>query len=209
MCECFTNEALDALRSDLAATLSPHRYAHTCGVEHMTARLARLFCPERERELRVAALLHDLTKEYSDEEQQAVLSANGVTLRSDEARAPKIWHAMTAAWEIPLRYPAFATPTVLAAVRWHTTGRAGMSTEEILVYLADLIEEGRDHPPLAALRRQFFGAAPEALSPEARMRLLHEVLQASLRATLLRLGEDACADTRAALEYENDFLKGK
>ena len=33
---------------------------------------------------------------------------------------------------------------VLNAIRFHTTGRAGMSILEKLIYIADLIEPGRD-----------------------------------------------------------------
>ena len=41
---------------------------------------------------------------------------------------------------------------VLNAIRFHTTGRAGMSTLEKLIYIADLIEPGRDFPGIENLR---------------------------------------------------------
>ena len=36
--------------------------------------------------------------------------------------------------------------SILDAIRYHTTGRAGMSRLEMVVYLADLIEPGRRYP---------------------------------------------------------------
>ena len=41
---------------------------------------------------------------------------------------------------------------VLNAVRYHTTGRKGMSRLEKILYLADAIEPGRDYPQVGALR---------------------------------------------------------
>ena len=38
-------------------------------------------------------------------------------------------------------------------MRYHTTGRAGMSRLEKIVYLADLTEEGRHYPDVAEMRR--------------------------------------------------------
>ena len=209
MSEAITEQMLTALRAEMERTLSPTRFAHTKGVERMAAFMAQLYCPTLESELRAAALLHDSTKEYTDARQLEILAANGVALRPDEARAPKIWHAMTAALEIPVRYPVFATPTVLGAVRWHTTGRADMTQAEAILYLADLIEENRNYPALVALRNRFLGADPKTLAPDARLVLLHEVLCAALAQAAEKLGEGACADTLSALNYETDVLKGK
>ena len=35
---------------------------------------------------------------------------------------------------------------ILNAIRFHTTGRAGMSTLEKLIYVSDMIEPGRNFP---------------------------------------------------------------
>ena len=42
---------------------------------------------------------------------------------------------------------------VCAAIRWHTTGRAGMTRLEKILYLADMIEPNRDYPGVENLRR--------------------------------------------------------
>lgn len=211
MSNAITEQMLADLRAEMQARLSPYRFAHTKGVEQMAADMARLYCPAQERELRAAALLHDSTKEYTDARQLEILAANGVTLRPDEARAPKIWHALTAALEIPTRYSVFATPTVIGAVRWHTTGRASMTLAEAILYLADLIEQNRDFPALVALRSRFWDAKPEALEPAARGTLLRVLVRDALCETVKKIGENACRDTIEALEFlkrENDFLEG-
>ena len=41
---------------------------------------------------------------------------------------------------------------IIEAIRYHTTGRANMSTLEKLIFLADLIEPSRDYPGVEEIR---------------------------------------------------------
>lgn len=204
----ITEAALSALRADVAKELGDYRMAHTLGVEEMAAELAALYCPEKTPLLRAAALLHDVTKELTEAEQQAILDANGVTLRPDEAATPQIWHAVTAALVIPQRYAAFALPELVSAVRWHATGRVGMTLTEAIIYLADVIERGRRFADCIALREQFFGADPVAMSMAERRRHLRNVLLLSYDKTVAKLqarGQSICLDTL----YARDDLKNR
>ena len=124
----ITVEMLNDLRRLVADEIGEYRMAHTLGTEQAVARLAALYCPERENMLRAAALLHDVTKELSDTAQAEIFSTHGIVLRDDEAASPKVWHGMTAALVIPEKYPDFVDGELISAVRWHTTGRAGMQT---------------------------------------------------------------------------------
>ncbi len=45
---------------------------------------------------------------------------------------------------------------VINAIRYHTSGRRGMTALEKLVYLADLLEDGRSYPGVEALRKLFW-----------------------------------------------------
>ena len=194
----ITESMLDRLRCRVSQKIGDYRMAHTLGVEQAAARLAALYCPEEETTLRAAALLHDVTKELSDAEQLTIFAAHGVTLRPDEASSPKVWHGMTAALIIPERYPEFACDALISAVRWHTTGRVGMSLCDWIVYLADLIEEGRTFPDCVALREAFWSAAPEKMTMVTRRRHLRDVLLLSFEKTLPRLqsrGGTVCLDS--------------
>lgn len=199
----ITEEMLSALRTAVSERIGDYRMVHTLGVEREIGRMAALYCPERENMLRAAALLHDVTKELTDAEQMTIFESFGVRLRPDEAASPKVWHGMTAALIIPVQYPDFADAELISAVRWHTTGHAGMSLCDGLVYLADLTEEGRSFPDCMALREAFWGAEPQKMPLSARRRHLRDVILLSLEKTLSRLkGEKAtvCSDTLAALE---------
>ncbi|MBO5842217.1 MAG: HD domain-containing protein, partial [Clostridia bacterium] len=63
----MNNALILQLRERVTADMSPKRARHTLAVEQMAARLYVLYCPEKEQMLRIAALLHDVTKEWSTE----------------------------------------------------------------------------------------------------------------------------------------------
>lgn len=198
----ITEQMLDTLRERLRTELSAPRFAHTQGVEQTVAKMAALLCPEYTLLLRAAALLHDSTKEYDADETAAVLAREGIVLREDERANPAVLHAITAPSEIRRRYPAFADPVLLGAVRWHTTGHADMTLCEAILYLADVIEEGRAYPACIALRERFWQVPWQAMRDEARRAHLRDVTLAAMegvRDTLVKKGAAVCADTLAAI----------
>ena len=200
----FSDRALELLRADVQKTMSQKRFAHTLGVEQTVAEMAALYCPHKMGMLRAAALLHDLTKEYSDKETKEVLSREGIKLRRDEKESPQIHHAITSPFEIARLYPELADEELLSCVRWHTTGREGMTVPEALLYLADVIEPTREYPACVALRKRFFDADLAAMTADERNAHLCDVLRASLvgvRESLMAKGAPVCEDTLCAIEY--------
>ncbi len=183
----ISEAVLDELRQSLASKMSPKRYVHTCAVEEMVGRLCELYCPEAGTELRAAALLHDLTKEESLQNQLQMCREFGIMVRPEDMLAPKTFHAKTAAALIPRDYSVFATETVISAVRWHTTGRADMSLTEQLLYLADYIDESRKFPDCVRLRDYFWGAHPEHMDETARLSHLRNTMILSYDMTMRNL----------------------
>ncbi len=182
---------LDGLAAEVAASgLSPKRLRHVLAVRDMAARLAELYCPEDTEILQAAALLHDMTKELSPAgADRAVRPLRNPRTRGD-VLAPKCFHAMTAAAPIPVMYPAFADPRIVSAVRWHTTGRVGMTLDEKLIYLADYIDESRTFPDCVTLRNLFWDAHPEQMEMPARLAHLRTVLIVSYDMTITGLIRD-------------------
>ena len=184
MQKIITEEMLDTLRSDVAKHLSVRRYEHTLEVEKMAGILAGIFCPDKLLDLRAAALLHDITKEYDEKVQVSMLSKPGIEFKKEERLAPKTFHARTAALLIPEIYPEFVDDDVVGAVRWHTTGRAGMSLCEKLLYLADYIDYSRTFEDCVKLRDFFFSKKLESMSEEERLRHLDATLLMSFDMTI-------------------------
>ncbi len=184
------NVALNELRGQIMASMSPKRFFHTAAVEQMIERLCALFCPELTMPMRAAALLHDMTKELPPQEQLSLCAQYGLVVSASEQLSPKTLHARTAAERIRHEMPHFDDPIIVNAVRWHTTGHAGMTLTEKLLYLADYIDDSRTYPNCVLLRRYFFGADPQSMSKEERLTLLRETLILSYDFTLKDLLED-------------------
>jgi len=196
----FSEEQLHALRRAVGSHLSAYRFAHTCGVEREVTAIVALYCPEKTSLLAAAALLHDITKEYDEPTQYAVLEKAGITLRPDE-KAPGVLHGITAPFVIRRDFADFAVPELLSAVRWHTTGHAGMTLTEALLFLADLTEPGRTFSNCVALRHLFWDGEPEKLTPSDRLLHLRAVLlacYADIQKRLEAADIPLCRDTAEA-----------
>ena len=202
----FDETALDRLRESVSEGMSEKRFRHTAAVEKMAARLGELYAPDKIDILRAAALLHDITKEYSSEKQLQICRKFGIIISKQDILTPKTFHAKTAAALIPTRYPEFADPEVISAVRWHTTGRADMSLLEKIVYLADYIDESRTFPDCVALRNLFWDAVPEKMSPEERDAHLDQVLIRSFDMTLAGLIEDGAPVSDDTFSARNSLI---
>lgn len=183
----ITPVQIEKLRENVASVLSEKRMKHVLAVENMAFRLGLLYFFQDDESLlllRAAALLHDVTKELSDEEQLAVLESHSVKPLPEELASMPTIHALTAALVIPERFPEFAAPCVIDAVRYHTTGREGMSIFEKIIFLADYIDDTRTYSSCVSLRKEFFSAKPEDMNEQERIRHLDRAALASIDNTL-------------------------
>ena len=183
----FSTVSLDALRESIRSGLSEYRYTHVAQVEAMIVRLGALYLPDDIPMLRAAALLHDLTKEFSKEKHEKILSSHGIIVTDDMRLSPKLYHAVTAALLIPELYPHLAHPTLISAVRYHTTGHADATVFDLLLYLADYIDESRTFDDCVFLRDHFWKKAPEKMDAPQRLHHLFDTVIRSVELTVTSL----------------------
>lgn len=183
----FTEEQLIILREKISSLMSAKRFFHTAEVEKMAAKIGKIYAPKKIDVLRAAALLHDITKEYSTENQLRICREFGIITSKQDILTPKTFHAKTAAVLIPALYPEFADDEVVSAVRWHTTGREDMTLLEKIVYLADYIDESRKFEDCVKLRSIFWDVCPENMTAEERDVHLTKTLLISFDMTLAGL----------------------
>lgn len=132
------------------AALSKKRYAHTCNVKEAAVKLAQRYGADPEKAA-LAALLHDAVKERPKAELLQILRGNAIiTGNAAESPAP-VWHGPCAAIMAKTQW-GVDDPEVLDAIRYHTTGRAGMTKMDKILYLADMISAERDYPEVGELR---------------------------------------------------------
>ena len=125
------------------------RVAHVLGTEETAAELALRWGADQEAARR-AALLHDCTKKLSGEQHEAILRQYDIRLDPTEEGEVKLYHAITGA--AVARHMFGVSPEIESAIRWHTTGKADMTTLEKIIYLADYIEPNRDFCDLRQMR---------------------------------------------------------
>lgn len=129
------------IRRVVGGRLSAKRARHTEAVAALAAELARELGEDPDRAA-LAAWLHDYAKHMSIEAQLAFAAANGIPLSADDRLCLGMIHARIGAFlaEVEL---GVRDEGVLAAVRYHATGRAGMSRFEKLLMAADYLEPNR------------------------------------------------------------------
>lgn len=176
----FTTTEIDTLRRTVGQRLSAKRFEHTLGVEEMAVYIAEKIMPERVDEIRVAALLHDISKEYSEAEHIGVAKRQGITIGEDEIHIPALWHSLTGPGAVLEDFPEYATDDVLSAVYNHTVGSPNMSPFDEIILLSDYIERGRSYDVCVSLRESFTVALDNAATVEQAMMQLHRAVAKSL-----------------------------
>lgn len=140
---------LSKLRPVALSYLKHKRIPHVLGTEQEAIRLAERYGADVDK-ARVGALLHDCTKKLDLAEQLALCEQYGIPLDDMERQTLKLLHAKTGA---AIARDVFGVDDeIYGAILWHTTGRAGMTLLEKILYLADYIEPSRDFPGVDKLR---------------------------------------------------------
>ena len=141
--------SISQLRPVALSYLKYKRIPHVLGTEQEAIRLAERYGADVEK-ARVAALLHDCTKKLEMPEQLELCRKYGIELDELEQQALKLLHAKTGA---AIARDVFGVDEeIYHAIWWHTTGHAGMTLLEKIIYLADYIEPSRDFPGVDKLR---------------------------------------------------------
>ena len=131
------------------AEMPERRWRHTVGVIETAIALALRYGEDPQR-AELAAIIHDVAKFWPIERQGNAIRDNGLNqevLGYDK----ELWHAEVGAW-VAGRDFGVTDGGVLDAIRYHTSGRRGMSKLEKIVWLADYIEPGRDFPGVNDIR---------------------------------------------------------
>lgn len=126
------------------------RFAHCLCVQRRAEQLALLHGEDREK-ASIAGLLHDICKVEPLEAQLQIIREHDIILDDFTLGQSQLWHAV--AGEAYCRHElGIDDGEILSAIRWHTTGHAGMTPLEEILYLADLTSEDRDFPGVKKLR---------------------------------------------------------
>ncbi len=135
---------IEIFKEKLKKDLKPQRYEHTLSTVLKALELSIGTDADKEKVF-VAALLHDCAKYKIPNDAQK-------ELLKDFLDCEPIIHAPFGAIIAKEEY-GITDETILNAIKYHSTGRRGMTTEEIIVCLADAIEDLRDYPNLENIKK--------------------------------------------------------
>jgi predicted HD superfamily hydrolase involved in NAD metabolism len=173
------------------AQLTNRRYEHTLGVMETAVQLAQAYGADMKK-AELAAIFHDYAKFRPKEEMKRLL----IDEKMDERLLyfhHELWHAPTGAFLVQ-KEAGITDEEVLSAIRWHTTGRPGMTRLEKIVYLADYIEPGRRFPGVEDVR---------ALAA----RHLDEAVLAAVKNSILFLMNKQQPVFPVTMDTYNDFIQ--
>jgi len=149
------------LRERVKNILGTQRYRHTMGVAETARKLAEEYNSDTDSAYK-AGLLHDICKGLSTAGMKEWLEDSSWSLDLWEKEIPQLQHAPASAARAEREF-GMDDLKILEAIRYHSTGFAGMEKHISLLFVADKIEPGRSYSGIDDLREMAFENIDEAV----------------------------------------------
>lgn len=149
--EAGAAEAWRSLKGRAEGMLQGKRLAHSLAVADESVIMGLRFGGDPVR-LALAGLVHDGAKRLDDGELIAIGEAEGLIGDPAQRESPSLLHGPVGAWLAEHEW-GISDPVILESIRYHTTGEADMGLEACIVFMADLVEPGRDYDGVEVLRK--------------------------------------------------------
>lgn len=129
--------------------LTEHRYQHTLGVMETAIWLAEKYGADVKK-AELAAIFHDYAKFRPKDEMIRIILEQNMPADLLDYNG-ELWHAPVGAYLVE-KEAGITDHEILDAIRYHTSGRIGMTLLDKIIYLADYIEPGRHFPGVEEVR---------------------------------------------------------
>jgi len=145
---------LEEMRELLSKALAPKRFKHSVAVYETALELAKSHKLDKAltKKIAISALLHDCGREVPTKESAAKAKVLDISIDIVEENQPILLHSKLGVYYARQKY-GVTDEEILDGISFHTTGKANMSTLAMVVFLADMIEPGRDFPGVEELRK--------------------------------------------------------
>lgn len=140
----------DYYESLIKSRLSEYRFNHSMNVAKSAVELAEKYGADKEKAY-IAGVLHDVMKEEKLDVQQQFIEKNGEKMTFLELNSKSVYHQMSGSAYAKIELH-IDDEDILNAIRFHTTGRRGMSLLEKVIYTADFISAERNYPDVDVMR---------------------------------------------------------
>lgn len=140
----------DEIKADLEKRLKEKRFIHSLGVVKAAIYLAKRYNVDEEK-AKLAAILHDCGRCYSNEEIPLIAKKMEIKLSILEEISPVLIHAHVGKVLAKTRYN-IKDESILNAISMHTVAGRNMDDLAKIIYIADMIEENRKFKGVDELR---------------------------------------------------------
>lgn len=152
----------DRFHKVIRSRMGEKRYIHSVNVAAEAQRLAKKYGADVEK-AKLAGLLHDVTKETNANSQLQIIQNSNIILNEVESSSAKLWHAIAGAAFVR-DVMGIDDGDVFNAIRYHTSGRKGMSLLEKVIFIADFTGAERDYNGVDKMRALADKSLEEAMA---------------------------------------------
>ena len=158
----------EELLTKIRSQVKEKRYQHMLRVEKAAIELAKRYSGNI-YSASLAGLLHDYAKELSDDDFLTLIDKHKLDPELKNWGNP-VWHGLVGWIKVRDDFDCH-NAEILRAIEVHTVGARELSKLDMIVYVADYIEEGRDFPGVDKARK----VAKESLEKAVAFETLHNV----------------------------------
>lgn len=191
------NQELKKYEKVIRPLMKDKRYTHSVNVAETALALAKKFGCDEDKAY-TAAILHDCQKEVPKDVMKREMLESGYFVDKVEIDTPKLWHGIAGAYYVK-NVLKIEDSDILNAIRFHTVGRAYMSTLEKIVFLADMVSAERDYEDVEKYRAFVFADLDNGM---------YETLRWSV-SSLAQSGSSIPLTTIEAFNFYNNIRKNK
>lgn len=145
---------LDSINNKLKEMLPERRLVHSINVATCAVKLSEIYGYDKNKAY-IAGLVHDCAKFLSDDEVDFYVNKYNIKLDDLEKCNLALSHSVIGSYIARYEFN-IEDENIISSIKYHTTGKADMNLIEKIIYMADLIEEGRDFNGVNELRELSF-----------------------------------------------------
>ncbi len=178
------HKIIDNIKEIVKEYVCEKRFYHTLGVAKEAYALGLIFMPEKAEKLKLAGLLHDITKDFSTQKQLELCKEYGIVVNMENL-VPKLLHSKTGSELARRKFGDIIVDNeIYNGILFHTTGRENMTLFESIIYLADYIEETRTFEDCIKLREFFYSNVNNSNSYQDKIQVLKKTMIYSFNLTI-------------------------
>ncbi|MGL6107596.1 bis(5'-nucleosyl)-tetraphosphatase (symmetrical) YqeK [Romboutsia sp.] len=153
---------LENINKKIMDMLPKRRFNHSLNVANCAAKLSEIYNYDKEKAY-LAGIVHDCAKYLNYDEVNYYVNKYEIYL--DELETNNIALSHSAIGSYIAQYElGIEDEDIINSIKYHTTGKEDMNLLEKIIYLADLIEEGRNFSGIDSLRELVYnGEIDQAL----------------------------------------------